>query len=327
MLVNAVFEGGGVKGIALAGAVHAAEEKGVRFHQVAGTSSGSIVASLIAAGYKGEEIKKVVEQTPFSAFLKRSWIFENVKIIGPALRLFIKKGLYSGEALEYWVYQLLLKKGIRTFGDLKPGQLRIIASDISQGKLLVLPDDIDQYGIDPQKLLISKAIRMSTSIPYFFDPVIVRKPVTIRKKGDLFKNQFIYIVDGGLLSNFPLWLFDKQYETNMSKMIPTVGFQLVGKQAAVPHEIYGPVTMLRALVATMLEAHDERYIEEHNRFRTIKIPAVGVRVTQFEITPEASGKLYESGYNAASAFFSRWKASEYENQFKMMVERKLIPKS
>ncbi|WP_397351465.1 patatin-like phospholipase family protein [Paenibacillus larvae] len=46
MKINGVFEGGGVKGIALAGAVSAVMDKGITFHQVAGTSSGSIVAWL-----------------------------------------------------------------------------------------------------------------------------------------------------------------------------------------------------------------------------------------------------------------------------------------
>jgi NTE family protein len=321
MLVNAVFEGGGVKGIALAGAVHAAEQRGIRFHQVAGTSSGSIIAALIAAGYSGEETKKLIEQTPFSSFLKRSRFFERPKIIGPAIRLLIKKGLYSGEALEHWIYQLLLKKGVRTFGDLKRNQLRIIASDISQGKLLVLPDDIAHYGIDPQKFHVAKAIRMSTSIPYFFEPVIIRKPVSMRKKNDALKSQFIYIVDGALLSNFPLWLFDKQYEDDMNEMIPTIGFQLVGKRQGVPHEIYGPVSMLRAMISTMIEAHDERYIEEHNRFRTIKIPTLGISVTQFDISPEESLKLYESGCNASNLFFSKWNLSDYKSKFKHYIYR------
>ncbi len=55
-LINAVFEGGGVKGISLAGALQAkAQDVDMVFHRVAGTSSGSIVAALIAAGYRAGE--------------------------------------------------------------------------------------------------------------------------------------------------------------------------------------------------------------------------------------------------------------------------------
>lgn len=244
MKINAVFEGGGVKGIALAGAVQAAERRGLTFHQVAGTSSGAIVASLVAAGYTAEEMKKVIMATPFSSFMQRAPIF-NTKIIGPLSRLFIKKGLYSGEALEHWIHQLLLAKGIRTFSDLKTNQLRIIASDISDRKLLVLPDDIAQYGIDPNQLLVSKAVRMSTSIPYFFDPVIIRKAPDKRSKKQPFADQFAYIVDGGLLSNFPLWIFDKDHAPAMEKLVPTIGFQLVGRGAANRTRSWDPFLCLK----------------------------------------------------------------------------------
>jgi NTE family protein len=311
MKVNAVFEGGGVKAIGLVGAVRAAEQYGFQFHQVAGTSSGSMVAAFLAAGYCAEEMKTMILQTPFISFLKRSWL-SNVKVVGPLTRLLIKKGLYSGERLEYWVYQMLLRKGIRTFGDLQPGQLRIIASDISQGKLLVLPDDIAQYGIDPKKLLICKAVRMSTSIPYFFDPVILRKSVASKSRESTFARQFIYIVDGGILSNFPMWIFDKE---ESAAAIPTLGFQLVGKSPNHPREISGPLTMFQALFSTMMEAHDERYIEEHNRFRTIKIPTVGVHTTQFDIDEKTSLKLFDSGKKAAEQFFKKWSMQYYIDQY------------
>ncbi|MFE5322924.1 patatin-like phospholipase family protein [Paenibacillus sp. NPDC056579] len=323
MQINAVFEGGGVKGIALAGAVGAAERRGLKFHQVAGTSSGAIVASLVAAGYNSEEMKRLIMAAPFSSFLKRAPIF-NTKIIGPVTRLFLKKGLYSGEALEHWIHQLLLAKGIRTFGDLKFNQLRIIASDISDRKLLVLPEDIAQYGIDPKQLLVSKAVRMSTSIPYFFDPVIVRKAASKKLPKQSFADQFAYIVDGGLLSNFPLWVFDQENSPNfeVEQMVPTIGFQLVGRGSGQPNTIAGPVSMLKALFSTMMDAHDERYIEDANRFRTIKIPTLGVSVTDFDISNEKSKELYEAGSLAGEHFFNKWKMADYKQGYMEHVLRK-----
>jgi NTE family protein len=318
--INAVFEGGGVKGIALAGAVSAAERRGLTFHQVAGTSSGAIIASLVAAGYTANEMKIIIEATPFRSFLQRSKLFD-IHVIGPAARLLLKKGLYSGEALEYWVCQLLLAKGIRTFGDLKKNQLRIIASDISQRKLLVLPDDIAQYGIDPMQFSIAKAVRMSTSIPYFFDPVIVRKAATHRLPQESFVDQFVYIVDGGLLSNFPLWIYDHDTVPALDSMIPTIGFQLVGRGSSKSNSIYGPLSMFRALFSTMMDAHDERYIEEVNRFRTVKIPTLGVSVTQFDISKEMSGQLYNSGITAGEHFFNKWKLADYKQGYVQHVLR------
>lgn len=322
MLMNGVFEGGGVKGISLAGAVRAAECHGARFHQVAGTSSGSIVASLIAAGYNAEEMKDIIMETSFSSFLKRSPIF-NTAIIGPAVRVLLKKGLYSGEALEEWVRQILLSKGIRTFGDLKAGKLKIIASDITGGRILVLPDDLPKIGLRPETFEVAKAVRMSCSIPYFFDPVLLRLPAKMAK-GKKFSDQFLHVVDGGLLSNFPLWLFDRNPSSSEEKMIPTVGFQMVGKNTNQPHVIRGPFSMLQALVETMLSAHDERYIEQSNRYRTVKIPTLGISTTQFDIGKEESLLLYESGLRSGNRFFGDWNAQYYEEQFIKYQQAKLI---
>jgi len=300
--VNAVFEGGGVKGISLVGAVKAAESSGVEFNRVAGTSSGSIIASLLAAGYTADEMKEAIERTPMHLLLKRSPVFD-LKFIGPAVRLFLRKGLYSGKRLEQWVEGLLGAKGIRTFGDLPAGKLRIIASDITNGRLLVLPHDIKSYGIVPSQLPISRAVRMSTSIPYFFDPVVLRQSSKERKKqGRTVRAS--YVVDGGLLSNFPLWLF--QDDEAEGGGIPVVGFQMVGRSEARSHKIKGPITMFQAMFETMLSAHDERYIEKHKLIRTIKIPTLGIGTTQFHLNREQSEALYRSGLQAGEKFFQQW---------------------
>lgn len=304
MLINAVFEGGGVKGISLAGAVKAAELAGVHFGRVAGTSSGSIIAAVIAAGYTADEMKKIIEATPFQSLLKRAPVF-NTRVIGPALRVLIKKGLYSGEAFENWIRQILLDKGIFTFSDIPAGKLHIVASDITNGKLLVLPDDLRHYGINPLTFPVAKAIRMSCSIPYFFDPVILRL-IGAPARGKSFSEQFVYVVDGGLLSNFPLWLFDRQSK-GVAEPIPVVGFQMVGKNRNEPHQIDGAFSMLTAMFETMLSAHDERYIEQQNRDRTIKIPTLGISTTYFNLTTEESMKLYDSGLTAGNHFFATWR--------------------
>jgi NTE family protein len=301
MEINAVFEGGGVKGIALAGAVAELERRCIAVRRMAGTSSGSIIASFLAAGFTAGEIEDTIKRTPFRSFLKRGRAF-GIPPVGPLSRLLWKKGLYSGDAIEQWIREALMTKGIRTFNDLPIGKLTVIASDITNGKLLVLPGDIAHYGIDPMRLEVARAVRMSTSIPYFFDPVILRQSVRNPDRPSV--NQFAYIVDGALLSNFPLWLFDGK--GGAADRIPTIGFQLVGKNDNEPRKIRGPLSMLQAIFETMLEAHDERYIEKHNRLRTVKIPTLGVRNTQFDLSEEWSGKLFNSGRERTAAFFDEY---------------------
>lgn len=81
--------------------------------------------------------------------------------------------------------------------------------------------------------------------------------------------------------------------------------------------------MFQALFSTMMDAHDERYIEEHNRFRTIKIPAMGVGATEFSISQEKSEALYKTGYQASQSFFRNWSDQNYENEYEKHVLRKL----
>lgn len=315
MKVNAVFEGGGMKALGLVGAVSAAEEYGITFAGMAGTSSGAMIASLLAAGYSAEELHLLIKDTLFEQFLQRTWL-HRVRVVGPMVRIMIKKGLYAGDALEQWIGEKLAAKGLRYFSDLPHNKLRIIASDISSGRLLVLPQDITHYGIDPQRLEIAKAIRMSTSIPYFFDPVVL-KSKTSRK-------QPIYIVDGALLSNFPLWLFDQAAQKAQSKkIVPTLGFQLVGKNEHKVRQIDGPLSMFQALLSTMMAAHDERYIEKRNIFRTIKIPTLGVQTTEFDLSKERSVALFESGRQAGREFFKAWSFANYMQQ----IEPYIIAKS
>ncbi|MDQ0196076.1 patatin-like phospholipase family protein [Paenibacillus wynnii] len=304
MEINAVFEGGGVKGISLAGAVQAAEHAGVSFQRVAGTSSGSIVSAMLAAGYTGKEMSDIIRGTSFTSFLKRAPLY-NTPIVGPALRVMLKKGLYSGEALESWIRGILRQRGIVTFRDLPSGKLSIIASDITNGRIVVLPEGLKDYGISPDQFEVAKAVRMSCSIPYFFDPVLLRLNGEFAK-GKSFPEQFVYTVDGGLLSNFPMWLFD-EHENRKKIPVPTVGFQMIGKTDPQPHRITGPVTMLQAMVGTMLSAHDERYIEQEKFVRTVKIPTLGVGTTQFEVTKLQSDELYASGFKAGKTFFREWR--------------------
>ncbi|UUZ79587.1 hypothetical protein LJK88_31305 [Paenibacillus sp. P26] len=81
--------------------------------------------------------------------------------------------------------------------------------------------------------------------------------------------------------------------------------------------------MFRALFSTMMDAHDERYIEEHNRFRTVKIPTYGVSITQFDINMEESLKLYESGLSATHAFFTKLKLTDYKQKYASYLRHKI----
>jgi NTE family protein len=170
--------------------------------------------------------------------------------------------------------------------------------------MLALPQDISDYGIRPEDLNVALAVRMSMSIPFFFEPISLK---------NLRTNQVSYIVDGGVLSNFPVWLFDTEGE---EPEWPTFGFKLVEPEESTPHIVRGPISLLTALFSTMMEAHDARYIKDENFVRTIPIPTMGVKTTEFNISPERSDALYQSGRQAAEKFFETWDFLHYVKQYR-----------
>lgn len=313
LMADAVFEGGGVKGVGLVGAVAVAEEKGYRWSNVAGTSAGAIVATLIAAGYSATEMKEILSELDYSRF-KDASVIDRVPVVGPLASLALEKGIYEGKFFEDWMGELLRRKKVETFGDLileeyKDDEryrfkLRVIASDISRGRLLVLPQDIAEYGIRPEDLNVATAVRMSMSIPFFYEPGTLK---------NMKANEVSYIVDGGLLSNFPVWLFDTEGDT---PEWPTFGFKLVEPEEGTPHQVRGPISLLTALFSTMMEAHDALYIKEENFVRTVPIPTLGVKTTEFNISRERSEALYQSGRQAAEKFFAKWNFSGYVEKYR-----------
>ena len=73
MFADLVLEGGGVKGIALVGAISVLEERGYQFRRVAGTSAGAIVGSLVAANAGAAELEEIMRGVEgIWSLLKRS---------------------------------------------------------------------------------------------------------------------------------------------------------------------------------------------------------------------------------------------------------------
>jgi NTE family protein len=323
--VDLVFEGGGVKGIGLAGAVETLEEQGYEPHRVAGTSAGAVVAALLAAEYEAAELRELVLSLDYWQFQDRAWE-DKVPLIERSLSLLLDLGLFEGERLHAFMRELLAAKGIRRFGDLElphvsdpslRSRLQVIASDVTTRRLLVLPRDAQVLGIEPDELEVALAVRMSASIPIFFEPVRFENPKT---------GETHLIVDGGMLSNFPVWLFDSADDVRPVR--PTFGLLLVEPEPSVPvgerlaaarmigHGPRAVIDYLKALAETVMEGHDRLYVEQESFARTIPIPTLGIRTTEFDLSPARALALYESGRRAAVEFLARWDFEAYVAEFR-----------
>jgi NTE family protein len=320
---DVVFEGGGVKGIGLVGALQAFEEAGFHWQNVAGTSAGAITAALVAAGYTAQETRAIMnDRLDFHKFMDTSGIGK-LPVLGPWLSLISSKGMYKGDYFLKWMRQMLsekIGKDIVTFGDLPLAKesgdsdedyekrykyrLRVVVSDISGNELLVLPQDIRRLGGDPDKLEVALAVRMSMSIPFFFGPVVYGQGEHEKQKH--------WIMDGGMLSNFPIWLFDSP--ADKTPEWPTIGFLLwePGSDKHRAQRIRGLISMGLAMVRTMTSAHDRKALDDADLDRIVKIPTGRYSTTDFDLTRQDQDWLYNSGYQAAKAFLQGWSFSQYQ---------------
>lgn len=307
MKIDVVFEGGGVKGIGLVGAVCCLEDKGCEFQNFAGTSAGAFVAALLAAGYKGIELKSIVEKLEYDKLLDKSILnkYKATKIISKGVHLFKDKGIYSGDPIEEYIEELLRVKGKTKFKDVShngKSRLKIIASDITKGEMLILPDDLKNYGIDPMEFEIAKAVRMSIGIPIFFRPVKLK-----------YTKGVSFIVDGGILSNYPIWIFDVE---GMPKW-PTFGMKLVENRVTSTSQGKNDlISFMMDIASAMINKNEEVYIKNKDWIRTIPIPTLGVGATEFNIDDERVLKLFKSGYESANEFLKSWNFNMYKREYR-----------
>ncbi len=304
--VDLVCEGGGVRGIGLVGAVDALAEAGYRFPRVAGTSAGAIVASLVAAleaaGEPMTRLAEIMRTIDYRKLLDRSMI-GRVPLIGGGLSLLLSDGVYRGDYLERLLAGLLADLGVRTFGDLRTGEepeqfawsLVVTASDLSRRRLVRVPWDLDSYGVRPDDFPVARAVHASAAIPYVFEP--------IRVGGATW-------VDGGLLSDFPVELFDRP---DGRPRWPTFGIRLSARPGIPPtRPVHGPVSLGLAAIETLVSNQDNAYIDDPCTVRrTIFVPADEVSPIDFDITDEQRDALYQRGLQAGREFLKTWDYPAY----------------
>ncbi len=270
-----VFSGGGVKGIAYIGALKAFEEAGISFDRFAGTSIGSFFAALCAAGYKSDELRKILNNTNLRCLggTKKKNILSPVN---SAISLIDNKGLYNIENFYSLVDELLKRKNICTFKDLelKGKVLKIITADITSRQMIILPDDLYKYNVSVENFSVALAVTMSSALPFYFMPV-----------------QFLghYFVDGGIVDNFPLDIFSD-----------SLGLLLVGKE---PTSTKSLIQYVSALFDTLLKSGPNSH--DVDKKNVIKINVSNVTATSFDIGNEKIEELIEEGYNKTKEYIKK----------------------
>jgi NTE family protein len=315
-----VLEGGGVKGIGLVGAVITLCDDGWTFPRVAGTSAGAICAALVAAlqraGQPMSDLQKIMQSIDYGAFMRGDWAERHLGRVAQAGHLALHMGIYDGDYLVEWLGGALETIGITTFGQLRidddsgtslPESYRyglvVHTADITRNKLVRLPWDYPEYEIDCDSAKIVDAVRASMSIPFFFDPVRFDAPA--HNDGvDNYAAGKVTWVDGGLLSNFPVEVFDRT--DGQPSRWPTIGIKL-SAAAPTPVPKHNPEDALReaiACVRTALDNASRYYVPPAKASRTIFVDSFGLAATDFHLSPADQDRLYASGVTGANTYLA-----------------------
>lgn len=330
--VDLVLSGGGVKGVGLVGAVVAVMDAGYVPHRVSGTSAGSIVGAVVAAAaHAGDltsaQVKDLALGLDYSKFLDPGLV-ERVPFLGPSLAVLRGSGIYRGDYAHEWVRAQLADLGVRTFGDLAladpelPAEQRyrlvVTVSDTTTGQLVRLPWDYRRvYGLDPDEQSVADAVRASMSIPFFFRPVTLTSATGLRST----------LVDGGLLSNFPIDSLDRP--DGRTPRWPSFGVTVLpnlpdGNDKVIPAlsalrlpSFIGAPHLLEDVITTVLVGRDQAYLNQPwVSARAIRVDSTDVGFLDFDITDDEVEALYRNGYAAARRFLADWDWAAYKRRFR-----------
>lgn len=318
---NLVMEGGGVKGFAYAGALQVLDSMGILkdIQRVAGTSVGAIQGALLAVGYTSSEIIELTAHIPLKRFNDGGWM-----LAGGISRLRKQFGWYKGVKIAKWMEDLIAAKtgnGHITFGELHAQRaekgykdLYITGTDLTYQMLRIFSHE--NY---PQMRLCD-AVRISLSIPLYYRAVLMDDSGRIYERPTDQKLLHV-MVDGGVLSNYPIFLFDSARYVNDHSADVKAGFQnpeTLGLLMEMPEQIqynaqqpgihpYAINTMtdyFKALYHTLIDKANPEVTNPNCVRRTIAINNLNLSGRVRKLPKTTIAALVENGREGARKFFT-----------------------
>jgi NTE family protein len=325
---NLVFEGGGVKGIAYIGAMQVLSQRGLLkdIVRVGGTSAGAINALIFALGYDIREQRDILHSTDFKKFMDDSFGF-----IRDIRRLAKEFGWHKGDFFEEWIGRLVkerLGNAKATFSDLKSANcadLYVIGTNLCTGYSESF--SFERFADMP----LVTAVRISMSIPLFF------AAMRLGPRRDVY-------VDGGVMLNYPVKLFDRLRYVDMGNEALAARFvdyynrenarfllerpdrspyaynrQTLGLRLDTSEEIglfrydepqQGKAVnsftrYARALISAVMQVQENQHLHGDDWQRTLYINTLDVKTTDFNLTEKKKAALIQEGINGAENYF-KW---------------------
>ncbi|MBN1380842.1 MAG: patatin-like phospholipase family protein [Deltaproteobacteria bacterium] len=339
---NLVFEGGGVKGIAYIGAMQVLSQRGYlkEIQRVGGTSAGAINALVFALGYDIPSQRRIIASTDFRKFMD-----DTFGVIRDIRRLSKEFGWHRGDFFTRWMGRLVAERlgsEAATFRDLKKAgclDLYVIGTNLSTGYAETF--SFERY---PDMPLVT-AVRISMSIPLFF------AAMRLAPRNDVY-------VDGGVIINYPVKLFDRQRYIDMvdeADAARTVDYynienarfllekpdrspyvynrQTVGMRLDTAEEIalfrYNepqkgrPIKNFtdyaRALISAVMQVQENQHLHSDDWQRTLYINTMNIKTTDFDLSDDRKNALIQEGIKGAENYF-RWFEDPDENPVNRVIE-------
>lgn len=318
---NLVLEGGGIRGLAYPGALQVLEEKGIikNIERVAGTSAGSIIALMIGLGYNSHDIDSIFKS------LKIQQFNDGKNIFGKIRRLKKEYGIFKGDKFEKWLSVLVKNKtGNPNTTFLNLHQLHdannnfkdvyCTGTNITKQQLQIFSWQHTPY------MKLKTAIHISGSIPVYFKPVAIDSEwneVPIKNN----KTTFDLYVDGGMINNYPINMFDtclggnNPFDCeNINYNYQTLGLKLErpeqiqqfdkGITAIAPQSVTSLGDYKLALINLLQETLARKTFDLKNeRGRTIYISYGNVFGKIRKVSAAEKKELFTNGVKAVEKFF------------------------
>lgn len=266
-----VMGGGGVKGLSYFGALQAFQELDMlhKFEEFSCNSIATLVIGMYLIGYSVSELWKFSTNFNFGKV-------KNINILD-----FVSKfGLDDGSKVEYMIKRLIQGKGHNE--DISLRDVFLITNKLFVVSTVCVNSKSVKYvshETDPD-LPLWKAIRMSSSIPWFYTPVKY--------------NSMLY-VDGGCIDNYPCYPYRHRLDE-------VVGLQFKKDRQNIEDINDLETYMLRVIMC--LNSGLNYTLSHCYEQCTIKINLDAVSIIDYNVSDDQKSKMFNAGYNAVMKRFS-----------------------
>jgi NTE family protein len=302
---NLVFEGAGIRGLAYCGALMEMEDRGMLQYveRVGGTSSGAITAAFLAVGYSPQEIFDIISTTNFAKFNDGGGLF-----IGGLLRLKRRMGYYKGQSFVKWMEKMIAAKtqdADITFQTLHEWSLK----DKKYKTLVVTATCMNHqqpeyfsYLTYPNMRIVD-AVRASMAVPLYYEPLVIDDAGHVMDVKH-YEDHHHVLLDGGFLSNFPIWAFDDStlFDCHSNQ---TIGFridsdyqiQVDRTKTKLPlyYSVHGTVDLVGAVYYIMKENLNRFILSEYDWKRTVSISDCGIGPKVKKLSKEQKQQFIDAG--------------------------------